>query len=43
MEIGMILQDIEYALDNLEDWMAPNYKQKGLANITHKVQYTISA
>lgn len=38
MELGMILKDVEYTIDNLEDWMAPNSKPKGLANITHKVQ-----
>ena len=37
MEIGFITNDIDYTLDNLEDWMAPRHKPRGLANIGHKV------
>lgn len=36
MEIDFCIKDLDYALDNLEDWMAPRHKPKGLANIGHK-------
>ena len=37
MEINLCMKDCSYALDNLETWMAPNYKPRGLANIGNKV------
>ena len=41
MELNFVLADIEYTLDNLEDWMAPRHKPGGLANIGNKV-YTLA-
>jgi acyl-CoA reductase-like NAD-dependent aldehyde dehydrogenase len=41
MELDFVLNDIEYTLDNLEDWMAPRHKPRGLANIGDKV-YTLA-
>lgn len=37
MEIDFCMKDIDYALDNLEDWMAPKHKPRGLLNIGNKV------
>ena len=37
MEIDFITKDIDYTLDYLEDWMAPQYKPGGIANIGNKV------
>ena len=36
LEIDFCMKDVDYALDNLEDWMAPRHKPKGLANIGQK-------
>lgn len=41
MELDFVLSDIEYTLENLEDWMAPKHKPRGLANIGNKV-YTLA-
>ena len=38
MEIDFITKDIVYMLDNLLEWMAPNHRPRGLANIGHKVR-----
>ena len=37
MEIDFITNDIVYTLDNLQEWMAPNHRPRGLANIGNKV------
>ena len=37
MEISICINDVTYCLDNLRDWMAPDYKPRGLANIGNKI------
>ena len=37
MEIDFVTKDIDYTLDNLQEWMAPNHLPRGLANIGNKV------
>ncbi|CAI8040250.1 Aldehyde dehydrogenase family 3 member A2 [Geodia barretti] len=41
MEIDFITKDIVYMLDNLLEWMAPNHRPRGLANIGHKECYPV--
>jgi len=38
MEISICINDVTYCLDNLRDWMAPDYKPRGLANIGNKIE-----
>ena len=37
MEINVCMGNLVYTLDNLEEWMAPEYKPKGIADIGNTV------
>lgn len=40
METNICMNNIIYTLDNLEEWMAPDYKPKGLADMANTI-YTV--